>query len=120
MHCELRRPHVTRMLLWQEYRERKPRDKAKGEQGVLLAERWILAALRHRTFGALDELTEAVGPLLDRLNDRPMRTLRRSRRALFATLERPALRPLPPTSYELATFKYVRANIYYHVTFEDH
>jgi transposase len=101
-------------------RPRKPRDKAKAEQGVLLAERWILAALRHRTFYSLDELTEAIGPLLDRLNDRPMRKLKVSRRALFETLDRPALRPLPPTAYELATFKYARANIDYHVEFEDH
>ena len=101
-------------------RPRKPRDKAKAEQGVLLAERWILAALRHRTFYALDEFAEAVWPLLDRLNDRPMRTLNVSRRALFETLDRPALRPLPPTAYEFATFKYARANIDYHVEFEDH
>jgi transposase len=33
-----------------------PRDKAKVEQGVLLAERWIIAALRNRTFGSLDDL----------------------------------------------------------------
>ena len=34
-------------------RARKPRDKAKAETGVLLVERWILAALRHRTFFSL-------------------------------------------------------------------
>jgi transposase len=36
-------------------RVRRPRDKAKVEQGVLLAERWILAALRHATFEGLGE-----------------------------------------------------------------
>ena len=51
-------------------RPRKSRDKAKVEEGVLLAERWVLAALRHRTFFSLDGLAEAVWPLLDRLNDR--------------------------------------------------
>ena len=34
-------------------RPRKPRDKAKVEAGVLLVERWILAALRKRTFFSL-------------------------------------------------------------------
>jgi len=34
-------------------RSGKPRDKSKAEQGVLLAERWILAALRDRTFFSL-------------------------------------------------------------------
>ena len=33
----------------------KPRDKAKVEQGVLVAERWIAAALRNRTFFSLAE-----------------------------------------------------------------
>ena len=32
----------------------KPRDKAKVESGVLLAERWIIAALRHRKFFSID------------------------------------------------------------------
>ena len=34
----------------------KPRDKAKVESGVLLAERWIIAALRHRRFFSIEEL----------------------------------------------------------------
>jgi transposase len=101
-------------------RPRKPRDKAKVEQSVLLAERWILAALRHRTFFSLEELAAAIVPLRDRLNERPMRKLNVSRRALFETLDRPALQPLPATPYELASFKYVRANIDYHVEFEAH
>ena len=42
----------------------KPRDKAKVEQGVLLAERWILAVLRDRVFTSLAELHEAIVPLL--------------------------------------------------------
>jgi transposase len=36
-------------------RSRKPRDKAKVEAGVLLAERWILARLRNRRFYSLAE-----------------------------------------------------------------
>ena len=38
-------------------RVRRPRDKAKVEVGVQVVERWILAALRHRTFFSLGELT---------------------------------------------------------------
>jgi transposase len=38
-----------------------------------------------------------------------------SRRVLFEQLDRPALRPLPPTRYELATWKPCRVNIDYHV-----
>ena len=40
-------------------RPRKPRDKAKVEVGVQIAERWIIAALRHRKFFSLAELNLA-------------------------------------------------------------
>jgi transposase len=49
-------------------RVRRPRDKAKAEAGVLLVERWILAALRNRTFFSLAELNAAIAELLVRLN----------------------------------------------------
>ena len=56
-------------------RPRKPRDKAAVENGVLLAQRWILARLRHQTFFRLDALNRAIRTLLDELNDRPMQQL---------------------------------------------
>lgn len=56
-------------------RVRKPRDKAKAESGVLLVERWILAALRHQTFVGLAALNQAIRELLDRLNHRKFRKL---------------------------------------------
>jgi len=83
-------------------RPRKPRDKAKVEQGVLLAERWILACLRNQVFYSLEEARAAVRKLVDKLNDRPMRRLKRSRRQLFDELERGKLNPLPEKPYELA------------------
>lgn len=98
----------------------KPKDKAKAEQGVLLAERWIIAALRNRTFYSLGELIEAIWPLVDRLNERVMRKLKVSRRQLFESVDRPALGPLPSVPYEYADFKHVRANIDYHVEYEHH
>ena len=51
-------------------RVRRPRDKAKVESGVLVVERWILAALRHRAFFSLAQLNEAIAELLKRLNNR--------------------------------------------------
>jgi transposase len=101
-------------------RPRRPRDKAKVETGVLIAQRWILAVLRNRTFTTLTELAEAIDPLLDRLNSRPMRKLKASRRELFETVDRPFLRPLPETPYELALWKRPRVNIDYHLEFESH
>lgn len=101
-------------------RPRKPRDKAKVEQGVLLAERWIIAALRNHHFSHIDAVNEAIAPLLDRLNDRPMRKLGRSRRQMFEDIERSALRPLPENAYQLATFATATVNLDYHVEFESH
>ena len=64
-------------------RPRKPKDKAKVEGAVLLAERWILARLRNQTFFSLDELNAAIRPLRDQLNNKVTRHLGASRRALF-------------------------------------
>ncbi len=101
-------------------RPRKPRDKAKVEQGVLLAERWILACLRNQVFFSIEEARAAVRKLVDKLNDRPMRRIKKSRRQLFEELERAALKPLPTTPYELADWCTPRVNIDYHVVYEDH
>lgn len=101
-------------------RVRKPRDKAKVEAGVQLVERWILAALRHRRFFSLEELNEAIRALLDRLNGRPFQKLEGSRQSLFASLERPRLRPLPERPYVYAEWKKARVHVDYHVEIEGH
>lgn len=96
-------------------RPRKPRDKAKVEQGVLVVERWILASLRHCTFFSHAEANVAVWDRLAWLNARPFQKLPGSRRALFEALDRPALRPLPLQPYEFATWKTVTVSLDYHV-----
>lgn len=99
-------------------RPRKPRDKAKVEAGVLLAQRWILARLRHRTFFQLGELNIAIGELVDDLNDRPFQKLAGCRKSAFESIDRPALKPLPTTRFVLTERKWVRVNIDYHVEFD--
>jgi len=101
-------------------RVRKPRDKAKVEVGVQVVERWILARLRHRTFFSLAELNEAIGGLLSRLNERPFRKLPGSRRSVFESLERPALRPLPAQRYTYAEWTKGRVEVDYHVAVDGH
>ena len=96
-------------------RPRKPRDKAKAEQGVLLTERWILAALRNRTFFSLAEANRAIAERVAWLNARPFKKLEGSRASLFAELDGPALRPLPASPYEYATWKAAKVSIDYHV-----
>ena len=93
----------------------KPKDKAKVEATVLLAQRWIMATLRNRTFFSLAELNAAIRALLPILNARPMQRLKVSRRELFETLDQPAMKPLPPNRYEIAEWKPVTVSIDYHV-----
>ena len=101
-------------------RRMKPRDKAKVEAGVLLVERWILAALRKRKFFSLAEVNQAIQELLVRLNDRPFRKREGSRRSLFESLDKPALRALPTERYEYGDWETHRVNIDYHVAFDHH
>jgi hypothetical protein len=93
----------------------RPKDKPKAEVSVPIAQRWVLAALRHQTFFALADLNAAIRGRVDAINDRPMKAVGVSRRVLFTQLDRPALRPLPTERYELAEWKPCRVNIDYHV-----
>ena len=90
------------------------RDKAKVENGVLIAQRWILSVLRKRTFYSLAELNTAIRQCLERLNNRLLHRLKKSRRELFETKDRPAALPLPQRAYEYAEWYKVRVNIDYH------
>jgi transposase len=101
-------------------RPRKPRDKAKVEVAVQVAQRWILARLRNETHFSLASLNERIEALTEGLNDRPMRTYGASRRGLFERLERATLSPLPASRYEIAEWQEPKVNIDYHIEFEDH
>jgi transposase len=93
----------------------RPRDKAKVESAVLVAERWILAALRNHTFFSLAELNQAIAKELAKLNNRPFQKIDTTRKALFESLDKPALKPLPSRPYEYAEWKKARVNIDYHI-----
>lgn len=93
----------------------KPRDKAKAESGVQMAERGIPAPLRDYQFTALVEVNIEIARLREAINDRPFQKLAGTRRTLFASLEVPALRALPAERYELATWQTATVNIDYHI-----
>jgi len=97
-----------------------PRDKAKVEVGVQLAQRWLVARLRNQTFFSLEALNERLGELLEELNDRRMRVYGASRRELFERLERPALRKLPAERFAYGEWAVARVSIDYHVALEHH
>ena len=98
----------------------KPRDKAKVEVAVQIAERWVLARLRNRRFFSLRELNIAIGELTGKLNNKVTRHLGSSRRALFEELDRPALKALPQEPYEYAAWKQCRCGFDYHIEVAKH
>lgn len=101
-------------------RSRKPKDKAKVENGVLVVSRWVLARLRHQRFFSLNELNRELKVLLADLNSRPFKKLPGCRASAFAEMDRPALRPLPVERYEYADWKEARVGVDYHVEYDGH
>jgi transposase len=79
-------------------RPRKPRDKAKVEQAVLIVERWLLGRLRRRIFHSLAD----------------------TRRQLLEEVDRPALKDLPGEPYEYSEWRVRRVGVDYHVDIDAH
>jgi len=101
-------------------RKAKPKDKAKVEKGVNIAQRWILACLRNRKFYSLSELNQAIKELCEKLNNKKLRKIGKTRKELFEELDKPAALPLPAKRYEYADWKLCRVNIDYHVEIDSH
>jgi transposase len=102
-------------------RPQHPRDKPKAEVAVQIAQRWILARLRHERFFSLAALNARIRALLEPLNAKVMRVYRASRRELFGQLDQPALRPLPADRFVVGEWTIAaRVNIDYHVDVHGH
>jgi len=115
--AELGRHYATTIL---PARPKSPRDKAKVEVGVQIAERWLLARIRNEKFESMGALNARLSELTADLNGRMMRAYKASRRELFERLDRPALAPLPAQPFEAAMWRKVGLNIDYHVEFDHH
>lgn len=101
-------------------RIRKPRDKAKAESAVQVAQRQILAALRDVDFFSVGELNRAIEPRLREINTQPFQKLEGTRDQWFETLDKPKLLPLPSVPFTLATWLEATVNIDYHVVVDHH
>ena len=64
----------------------RPKDKAKVENGVLIAKRLIIGRLRNRIFTNLADLNQAISQLIELLNDKPLTALKVSRKDLFGKI----------------------------------
>lgn len=96
------------------------KDKAAVEMSVLVVQRWILARLRNRQFFSLPELNAAIAELLVDLNRRPFKKLPGCRAEAFASIDRPAMKPLPATRYEYAEWVKAKVGIDYHLEADRH
>ena len=92
----------------------KPRDKAKVEVAVKIAQRWI-----HRVFHSLSALNAAIRESMADLNARVMRDYKASRREMYERFDRPALLALPADRFDVTEWKMVTVNIDYHVAFDE-
>jgi len=66
-------------------RSRRPKDKAKAEVGVQIAQRWALFALRDRVFTDIAELNQELRILNNKLNDHALRKTGHGRECEYAT-----------------------------------
>lgn len=98
----------------------RPQDKAAVESGVQLAQRWILARLRHQTFVGLAELNSAIADLLKILNKKPFQKLPGCRESAFLETDKGALKTLPDEPYHYRKYAASRAGIDYHVMLHGH
>ena len=80
---------------------RKPTQKSLVENHVKIAYRHIYAKLRGRVFFSLHELNSAVFTLLEEHNRTRMQKRPYSREENFHANEKPLLKPLPDTEYEI-------------------
>lgn len=101
-------------------RAAEPKDKAKVENAVGIVERQILAPLRHLTFTSIGEINVAINKRLTTLNKQPFQKMKTSRRELYETIDKPALKPLPLHRYQYAEWKRAKIHIDYHFVFDDH
>jgi transposase len=93
----------------------KPQDKSKVELAVKLVQRWILARIRKEVFFSIEELNVRLRECLEYYNHKVIRSLGKSRHALYLELDKPALQALPALPYEFKEINYTRVAMDYHI-----
>lgn len=87
-----------------------PKDKALVESAVKILYTRVYAPLDGRIFHSLIELNKAILELVEKHNSMLMQGRDYSRRHTFDTLEKPELKPLPNTAFEIK--KYQQATVH--------
>lgn len=98
----------------------RPKDKAIVENAVQQVQRWVLAPLRNQRFERLSQLNQAVRGRIEQLNERPFSDRPGSRREIFESVDRPALRPLPLAPFHALDIRTAKVGYDYHVQYARH
>lgn len=93
----------------------KPRDKGSVEKAVDLAYKHVYAPLRNQVFYSLEELNAAIRKQVDLFNSRPFKNKPGSRKELFEKYEKPLLKPLPSSDYQIRHTTDSKVQRNYHV-----
>ena len=102
-------------------RRKKPRDKALVENGVLNAERWVLAPLRKRVFHDLASLNRAIAALVRKFNSRPYADgTGENRYGRFESVDLPHMRPLPQRRWQRTVWRQNTVHKDYHIAIDYH
>lgn len=82
-----------------------PKDKAIAEGLVRILMRYFRFRFRKKRFTSLAEINSALAECYTRINDKPHSRFKVSRRERFMALEKAALKPLPPSAFEIGEWK---------------
>ena len=100
-------------------RVRKPKDKPLVENAVFnAAERCLIGRMHDKHFHSYEELRAFARGVLERFNEAPFSKKEGSRKSVFLEDDKPMLKPLPKTPYELVTVKLATVNSNYHVEYK--
>jgi len=81
------------------------KDKAVVEGLVKILMRYVRFRYRRQRFTSLPQINRALSECVERINARPHSRFGVSRRERFETVEKAALKPLPPTQFDVGEWK---------------
>ena len=96
----------------------KARDKSVAEGTVGWLETWLLEWLRGQWFHSFDALNRVIRQRVKALAERQFQKRPGSRASDFEEYDKPALRPLPPTRFEIADYVTRQVPDSYHVEYD--
>lgn len=93
----------------------KPKDKASVERHVSIVYNKLFGPLRNETFSSISQINQALFPLLEKMNKTPFQGKSFSREDLFLKDEKPNLKELPSSIFEIQKSTKAKVQMNYHV-----